>query len=100
MIAPCEADRAEHAGQSGSTSPLWRVHGETKTPVECHVTRAASGMVALRIIRDNVTYLEELCVSADAAVARANTLRIGLVRKGWTEVRNADRDRPPQLGTA
>jgi hypothetical protein len=98
MIAPREADRTEHAGQRVSTRPLWQVRGETKTPVECHVISAASGMVAVRIIRDNVTYLEELCASADAAVARANTLRVGLVQKGWTEVRD-DSDKP-QLGRA
>jgi hypothetical protein len=66
---------------------VWRLEGSALRDVQCWVTETASALIALRLIHDDETLLDEMYADISTAMARADRLRIDLEKAGWSVMR-------------
>lgn len=64
------------------TAPVWRLHGTTRTPVECSVRQTPSTLYMVTVMRGSETFLDESYPDAASAMRRATQIREGLIKSG------------------
>jgi hypothetical protein len=62
---------------------LWRLRGDMLRNIVCTMQTIPSGLVALEIVLDRETLLQEIYPDVDITRSRAAAIRDNLVREGW-----------------
>lgn len=62
---------------------IWRLRGDTLRNIVCVRRSTASGLVALQVLLDQDTLLDEMYPDDRTATSRATAIRNDLLRRGW-----------------